>query len=330
MTEAGAAKADSKEGIQKVFGSGKLKALEGQLISAKEKLESAIKEKTDLAQQLKNAQERIASLEKQLAESEGAELQKKAKDTIVEYEGLKDLYIQKNKEIDANRESMEEGFAREAATKRHSLEEEIQTGRTEHQNLVKETVQTFAGSYRYYMNQIQALMDAMTKAAKETGDSLFAGGPENLKEQFGARILEHLHNDSDALKEEGAGDILLIGQKEPKAEETAEDAAKEAVLESAAEAGAEETGETAAEEAAETVAEAAETVKETAEEAAQAASETVAEAAEAVTETAEEAAEETSDAVKKTEEAAGETVEEIMDTFIDEPVGFVDVEETEA
>lgn len=306
-----------------MFGSGKLKALESQLVSAKEKLESAIKEKTDLAQQLKNAQERIASLEKQLAESEGAELQKKAKDTIVEYEGLKDLYIQKNKEIDANRESMEEGFAREAATKRHNLEEEIQTSRADNQNLVKETVQTFAGSYQYYMNQIQALMDAMTKAAKETGDSLFAGGPENIKEQFGARILEHLHNDSDALKEEGTGDILLIGQKEPKAEETAEEAAEEAEPEAAAEADAEETGETAAEEAAETVSEAAEIVKESVEE-------PVEEAAEAVTETAEEVAEEASDAVKKTEETAGETAAEIMDTFMDEPVGFVDVEDTEA
>ncbi len=305
-----------------MFGNGKLKALESQLVSAKEKLESAIKEKTDLGQQLKQAQERIASLEKQLAESEGAELQKKAKDTIVEYEGLKELYIQKNKEIDANRESVEEGFAREAATKRHNLEEEIQTSRADNQNLVKETVQTFAGSYQYYMNQIQALMDAMTKAAKETGDSLFAGGPENIKEQFGARILEHLHNDSDALKEEGTGDILLIGQKEPKTEETAEEAVEEPA--EAAGCAVEETAGKAAEEPAEAAACAAE-------EAAEAAACAAEECAEAATEEASEAAaEEAEDAVKETVETAGETVKEIVDSFMDEPAGFVDVEETEA
>lgn len=378
-----------------MFGSGKAKELQTQLTALRSKLENANKEKSDIAQQLKSALERItgleskltetedaaakakadfteqleqklaegreaaeriradftqkleeaqgkiASLEKQLEESEGAALKKKAQDTIVEYEGLKELYTQKTKEIEANRETVEEGFAREAAVKRRDLEDEIRTNREDNQNMVAETVKTFAGSYSYYLNQIRALMDAMSQAAKETGESLFTGEGGDIKERFGERILEHLHNDSDALKE-GTGDILLIGQKEPehKAEEIdegAEEASEEAC--EAAEEAVEETCEApeevqeetceAAEESCETFQEAAEEAQEetaaaeneAAEEACEATEETTA-AVEEAFKLAEEAAEETDGTV---EEAVKESAEEdedeagFVDDFIDDP-----------
>ena len=158
-----------------MFGSGKIKELEARLSSMRNKLDSVEKEKKDALQQLTDAKGRIQDLERQLAESEGTELKNQARKTIVEYEGLKDLYMQKNRELDESRESVEEGFAREAATKRHDLEEEIRTNREDNQTMVTETVKTFAGSYQYYLDQIRVLMDALSQAAKETGDSLFEG-----------------------------------------------------------------------------------------------------------------------------------------------------------
>ena len=315
-----------------MFGSGKIRELEAQLSSMRNKLDSAEKEKQDALQQLTNAKGRIQELEQQLAESEGTELKNQARKTIVEYEGLKELYVQKNREIDETRESVEESFAREAATKRNDLEEEIRTNREDNQTLVKETVKTFAGSYQYYLDQIRVLMDALSQAAKETGDSLFAGDQPNIKEVFGARIREHLQNDTDVLRQ-NAGDILLIGAEEAKeavaeAEEAAEEiaeAAEEAIPEAVEEIA--EAAEEAIPEAAEEIAEAAEeAIPEAAEEIAEAAEEVIPEAVEGISETAEEAAETVTDeaediaegfreAAEGTAEEAAEAVEEIQETI---------------
>ena len=196
-----------------MFGNEKRKELESRLSEIQHRLDSSEKEKADLQQQLKTAKDKIQDLEKRLAESEGTELQEKARQTIVEYEGLKELYAQKAKELDESRESTEESFAREAANKRHDLSEEIRINRENNQNMVTETVKTFAGSYQYYLDQIRVLMDALSQAAKETGESLFAGDPEDIRERFGAKILGRLRSDADALKQEN-GDVLLIGTEE--------------------------------------------------------------------------------------------------------------------
>ena len=287
-----------------MFGSGKIRELEAQLSSMRSKLDSAEKEKKDALQQLTGAKSRIQELEQQLAESEGTELKAQARKTIVEYEGLKDLYMKKNREIDESRESVEESFAREAATKRHDLEEEIRTNREDNQTMVSETVKTFAGSYQYYLDQIRVLMDALSQAARETGDSLFAGDPLNIREVFGSRIREHLQNDTDALKQ-NAGDLLLIGAEEAK-EAVGEVPAEEAAAE-VAEA-AEEIAPEAAEEAAETTEEIAGAAEEAAEAAEDAAEEVAEEATEEIAGAAEEAAEAAEDAV---EEIAADATEEI-------------------
>ena len=95
----------------------------------------------------------------------------------------------------------------------------------------------------------------MSSAVSETSGSLFDGKPQNLKERFGAKILEHLQEKAGTLKQD-KGDLLLIGGEEPQEASPAEPGAEEA-----AEEAAEDTAE-AAEEAAE---EAGEALKETAE-----------------------------------------------------------------
>jgi len=289
-----------------MFGSGKIKELEARLSSMRNKLDSVEKEKKDALQQLTDAKGRIQDLERQLAESEGTELKNQARKTIVEYEGLKDLYMQKNRELDESRESVEEGFAREAASKRHDLEEEIRTNREDNQTMVTETVKTFAGSYQYYLDQIRVLMDALSQAAKETGDSLFAGDQPNIKEVFGSRIREHLQNDTDALRQ-NAGDILLIGAEEAKAAvaETAEEIAgtvEEAVVP------AEEIAE-AVEETAEIAEEAADEIQDAAEEKAEEAAAAAGNVQEAVEDVAEEATEKAEEIAEDAREAAEEAIE---------------------
>lgn len=284
-----------------MFGKEKIRALEEQLASLKGKMNTAEKEKKELEDrlsstkdQLKTAQEKIQELEKKVAESELTELQEKARQTIVEYEGLKELYQQKNREIDATRESTEEGFAREAATKRHDLAEEIEQNREDNRQMVSETVRTFAGSYRYYLDQIRALMDALSEAAKETGENLFKGETQDIRGSFGTRIVERLRDDADSLRQ-NTGDKLLIGAEEP--------AAQEAVCEAC-----EEVAETACEACEETAEEVCEEVKEEAGEACEEAAEEVKDAA---CEACEEASEEACAACEKAEEAVEEATEEI-------------------
>ncbi len=305
-----------------MFGKEKIRALEDQLNALKGKMNTAEKEKKELEDrlngtknQLQAAKAKIEELEKKVAESELTELQEKARQTIVEYEGLKELYLQKNREIDATRESTEEGFAREAATKRHDLAEEIEQNREENREMVTETVKTFAGSYRYYLDQIRALMDALSEAAKETGENLFKGESTDIRASFGTRIVERLRDDADSLRQ-NTGDKLLIGAEEEPVEEPAAEAceaceeAAEEVKEEACEA-CEETVEEAAEEACEACGEAAEEVKEEACEACE-------EAAEAVQEAAEEACGEAAEEVKEVAEEAVEAVQETAEEAAEE------------
>ncbi|MBQ9210753.1 MAG: hypothetical protein IJ153_03555 [Clostridia bacterium] len=222
-----------------MFGKEKIKALEDQLSSARKKMEDTLKDKTTLTEELSStreelqaARERIKSLEEQIAQSESAELKEQARQTIVEYEGLKELYQQKNQEIDATREDIEEGFAREAATKRQDLADEIAQKEEDNRQMIAETVSTFAGSYRYYLDQIRVLMDALSQAAQETGDTLFKAEQQNIQESFGVRIVERLRSDADTLRKSD-GDKLLIGAEEAKAtiEEAVEDALQDVVEE---------------------------------------------------------------------------------------------------
>jgi len=208
-----------------MFGSGRVKELEIQLTSARERLDRAAQEKKSLEQQLSSAKNRIQALEKKLAESEGTALQEETKKTLVEFQGLKELYIRKNKEIEELRDRTEEELAVETANKRQALEDEILENREKNQTLVSETVRTFEHSYQYYLDQVQALMKALGQAASETGGTLFSGDEGKIQDRFGNSILKHLQNDSDGLKQ-GTGDLLLISAEE--AEKAVTEAAESA------------------------------------------------------------------------------------------------------
>ena len=259
-----------------MFGKGKLAAMEEQLSALRQKAEDALKEKTKLVEQLsdtrgklKEAQEKIRELENRIAETDLSQLQQQARQSIAEYEGLKELYQQKNQEIDAVRETTEEGFAREAANKRLALSDEIARSKQDNQNMIKDTVQTFAGSYRYYLDQIRVLMDALCQAATDTGEHLFEGEVGDIQASFGARIVEQLRNDTDTLPS-NTGDKLLIGaEKEEEAAEESE-APEEPEEPEAPEEPEEEPAEPQAEpEAPEFIEEAAEQAEEIAQEAAE-------------------------------------------------------------
>ena len=208
-----------------MFGKEKIRQLETRLSDALQEAKKNLKEKTDLAEQLKQANARVKELEKRLEDNELETLKAQAKQTIVEYEGLKELYNEKIRKFEDSKTAAEENFAKEAANKRQDLSEEIRENRESNRNMVSETITTFAGSYSYYLDQIRALMDALSLAAKETGETLFNPGERSIKERFAAAIVEQLRSDKDALKQ-NSGDVLLIG-----AEEIPEDTETEAAQE---------------------------------------------------------------------------------------------------
>jgi hypothetical protein len=187
----------------------KLEELDQEVSVYKKQMETAAQEKHELMSKLKSAEDRIKDLEEQLKDNDLKKLKKKAKQSAVEFEGLKELYTEKIREFEETRETKEEEFAKESAIKRNDLLEEIQENRENNQQIIKNTVNDFAGSYLYYMDQIRMLMDALTQAAAETGSTLFKAEGGDVKQRFGASIAEHLKNDVRAL-EQSRGDRLLI------------------------------------------------------------------------------------------------------------------------
>ena len=245
----------------------KIREQEQKIADSVRELEAAAAEKLELKEKLEAAAAKIDDLEKRVADNELENLKAQSRQKIVEFEGLKGLYNDKIREFEDSKTAAEEEFAKEAANKRNDLAEEIRENRENNEKLVSETISTFAGSYSYYLNQIRTLMDALSNAAKETGEKLFEGDTGNIRERFGSAIVEHLRSDTEGLKQ-NSGDVLLIGTEE------AADCCSEAA-EAAGEAAdccceAAETAGEAAEcccEAAETAGEAAECCCETAEEA---------------------------------------------------------------
>ena len=125
-----------------MFGSGKVKELEYQLKTVREKLESAQREKADASQKLADAQKQISDLKTQLIDRDLEQLKEEAKAKIAEYEGLKKLYADKIQAFDASHEEKEQDFARESALKHFNLENEIQKNRQANREYVSEMTST--------------------------------------------------------------------------------------------------------------------------------------------------------------------------------------------
>ena len=214
-----------------MFGSRKIQELEYKLREVTDNLDKITKERNDLTQRLSEADAKIADLEAKVAESELEHLKEDARATKAQFEGLKELYTRKVKEFDDSIEQREEDFAQEDALKRHNLENEIRDNRQANQEYVAGTVKRFSESYNYYLNQIKLLMDALGDIAKHTGEALFTGeySDRDLMTSMGEEIVARLKTDTDSLRTDDSG-LVLIGTPEEAQKEDAPEAPDDEVI----------------------------------------------------------------------------------------------------
>ena len=222
-----------------MFGS-RTKELSSLLTNTKLDLEKMTEEKNRLEKELGEAKAELKELKELIGDSDIRTLEEKAKATIAEYEGLKELYNTKIRTFEDAKIEEEQNFARESALKRHALENEIAANRKNNEEFVTSTVGSFTETYNYYLNQIKVLMDALGHVAQQTGQTLFEGDTENLKANFSQQLADALKSGTDKL-EGDEGELIVIG-----ASEEDMDMLEVRALEPDAEsAGAEKTGDSA-------------------------------------------------------------------------------------
>ena len=175
-----------------MFGKKQITSLESEVQELQSKLNQVIQENGSLKEQLDAANRQISRLEAQLQDYDAEKAREEALSLKAEYEGLRELYKQKNQEFDDSIEEKEQTFARDQAIQRHNLENEIRDNRQANQDYVAETVRTFGQSYNYYLGQIKTLMDALSRVAAQTGETLFSGENADLKDRFGTQMQEYL------------------------------------------------------------------------------------------------------------------------------------------
>ena len=175
-----------------MFGKKQITSLESEVQELQSKLNQVIQENGSLKEQLDAANRQISRLEAQLQDYDAEKAREAALSLKAEYEGLRELYKQKNQEFDDSIEEKEQTFARDQAIQRHNLENEIRDNRQANQDYVAETVRTFGQSYNYYLGQIKTLMDALSRVAAQTGETLFSGENADLKDRFGTQMQEYL------------------------------------------------------------------------------------------------------------------------------------------
>ncbi len=179
-----------------MFGKKQIQELEAQLQTTREQLNQAASENASLREQLEAANRQIAALKDQLHDFDLEKEKETAAALKAEYEGLRNLYRQKNQEFDDSREEKEQTFARDQAIQRHNLENEIRDNRQANQDYVANTVRTFGESYNYYLNQIKVLMDALGSVAAQTGEALFSQENADLKARFDSQMRGALKSSS--------------------------------------------------------------------------------------------------------------------------------------
>ena len=175
-----------------MFGKKQITSLESEVQELQSKLNQGIQQNGSLKEQLDAANRQISRLESQLQDYDAEKAREEALSLKAEYEGLRELYKQKNQEFDDSIEEKEQTFARDQAIQRHNLENEIRDNRQANQDYVAETVRTFGQSYNYYLGQIKTLMDALSRVAAQTGETLFSGENADLKDRFGTQMQEYL------------------------------------------------------------------------------------------------------------------------------------------
>lgn len=205
-----------------MFGKKQIHALEDQVQSLQTQLAKAAQEKNSLTDQLDAANRRISELEAQLQDFDLEKAKEEALAAKAEYEGLRELYRQKNQEFDDTKEEKEQDFARDQALQRHNLENEIRDNRQANQDYVAKTVRTFGQSYNYYLSQIKTMMDALSDVAAQTGETLFAGENADLSDRFGTRMQEYLKSGEVEQEEAPIPEEEPVPEEEPAATEEQE------------------------------------------------------------------------------------------------------------
>ncbi len=205
-----------------MFGKKQIHALEDQVQSLQTQLAKAAQEKNSLTDQLDAANRRISELEAQLQDFDLEKAKEEALAAKAEYEGLRELYRQKNQEFDDTKEEKEQDFARDQALQRHNLENEIRDNRQANQDYVAKTVRTFGQSYNYYLSQIKTMMDALSDVAAQTGETLFAGENADLSDRFGTRMQEYLKSGEEEQEEAPIPEEESVPEEETVPEEEPE------------------------------------------------------------------------------------------------------------
>ena len=168
-----------------------------------------------LEHNLAEAHSSISELEAKLTDTDLEQMKAQVKDTEIELEGIRNLYNRKIKEFEDSIAEKEEDFARDDAIMRRDLDNEISENRRANEAYVSDTVKRFSESYNYYLNQIKLFMDALGQVAVETGQALFSEGlaDGDLRTSIGRSMVARLQVDTDPLRSDDNGMVLIGNQK---------------------------------------------------------------------------------------------------------------------
>ena len=168
-----------------------------------------------LEQNLSEANSSISELEAKLTDTDLEQMKAQVRDTQVELEGIRNLYNRKIKDFEDSLAEKEEAFARNEEVLRRDLDNEIEESRCANEEYVGDAVKRFSESYNYYLNQIKLFMDALGQVAAETGQALFSKGlaDGDLRSSIGRSMLAKLQADTDLLRSDDNGMVLIGNQK---------------------------------------------------------------------------------------------------------------------
>ena len=188
----------------------RLEVAESKSSELEESLAAASSNNEDLEQKLGAAYQNISELEAKLCDTDFEALKEQERVTLVELEGLRDLYTKKIQDFDNSIEERQEAIEKENSIQRYNLEKEIQEDRQANQEYVSNTVKEFGESFNYYLDQVKVLMNALSHVATKTGENLFKEKEKKLKTILGEAVAEEISG--EALDPDGV--VLLKGSKE--------------------------------------------------------------------------------------------------------------------
>ena len=187
-----------------------LEVAESKNSELQEKLSAATANNEDLEQKLGAAYQNISELEAKLCDTDFEVLKEQERVTLVELEGLRELYTKKIQDFDNSIEERQEAIEKENSIQRYNLEKEIEEDRQANQEYVSNTVKEFGESFNYYLDQVKVLMNALSHVATKTGENLFKEKEKKLKTILGEAVAEEISG--EALDPDGV--VLIKGAEE--------------------------------------------------------------------------------------------------------------------